>query len=106
MTEVGTKLWIKRGTTDPESNCGNFPDGSPHSTNSGKTRFTKLLITIIIRAVQALSSFQRDAKAPEQSGVATLWKIWVFLQFSSTEKYSLEEEQQKRQNTHPCILYG
>lgn len=51
--------------------------------------------------MQALSSFQCEAKAPEQSGVATLLKICVFLQFSSTsvkwaEKYSLEE-QQKRQ---------
>lgn len=48
----------------------------PHATDSGKTTFSKLLIIIFIRAMQALSSFQ--------SGVATLLKIWVFLQFLST----------------------
>lgn len=67
-------------------------------------RFTKLLIIIIIRAMQALSSFQCEAKAPEQSGAANLLlQIRGFLQFSSTrvkwaEKYPLEEEEQQQQH--------
>lgn len=86
VTEVGTKLWINRGTTDPESNCETFlMKPCPHAMDSGKTRFIKLpIVIIIIRAMQGLSSFQWEAKAPEQSGAATLLQIWGFLQFSST----------------------
>lgn len=87
VTEAGTKLWINRGMTDPESNCETFLlKPCPHAMDSAKTRFTKSLIIIIIRAMQALGSFQCKAKAPQQSGVVTLLlQIWGFLQFSSTK---------------------
>lgn len=102
------------GQTDPKSNWETFlMKPCPHSVDSVKTRLNKslIIIIIIIRATQAVKSFQCKAKAPEQSGVATILQIWGFLQLSSTsvkwaEKHSLEEQQQKRQNIHIFILHG